>query len=106
MSEGGTKHDQGKAPLSLISYAALEAEARVMGYGEKKYSRHNYKKGFPYGRLIDAALRHIGAFNSGQDLDPETGESHLAHARCCLGMLMECIHLGTATDDRYKKESK
>ncbi len=106
MSEGGTKHDNGKPQLSLIPYSALEQEAKVMGFGAKKYSRHNYKKGFDYSRLIDAALRHVSQFNDGEDTDPESGESHLAHARCCLGMLIECIRLGTAKDDRYKRENK
>jgi len=102
---GGTKHDSGKAPLSLIPRVALEAEAQVMGFGAKKYGRHNYKQGFEYSRLLDAALRHIHAFNDGEDNDPESGISHLAHARCCLSMLLECINIGTATDDRFKKDS-
>lgn len=105
-SGGGTKHDTGKAPLSLVPRIALELEARVMAMGAKKYGKFNYRAGFDYSRLIDAALRHITAFNDGQDNDEESGLSHLAHARCCLGMLLDCINLGTATDDRYKKETK
>lgn len=103
---GGTKHDDGKVSLSLVPRAALEAEARVYGFGAKKYGRDNYKKGFKYTRLIDAALRHIAAALDGEDNDPESGESHLAHARCCIGMLMEITRLGTVTDDRFKKEAK
>ncbi len=103
---GGTKRDTGKPQLSLIPRIALEAEARVFGFGAKKYDRFNFKKGFKYSRLIDASLRHITAFNDGEDLDPETGESHLAHARCCLAMLLDTMELGTSTDDRYKKETK
>lgn len=104
--QGGTKHDTGKPALSLIPRVALEAEARVFGLGAVKYERFNFKKGFKYSRLIDAALRHIIAFNDGEDLDLETKESHLAHARCCLAMLLDTISLGTAEDDRFKKESK
>lgn len=100
---GGTKHDQGKAPLSMVPLAALEPEARVMGFGAKKYGRMNYTEGFEYSRLIDACLRHVYSFQNGEDIDPESGMSHLAHARCCLGMLLHCIALGTAIDDRYKK---
>lgn len=100
---GGTKHDTGKPQLSLIPVTALESEAKVFAYGKAKYGLNNYKKGFTYSRLIDAALRHIHAFNSGESDDPETHESHLAHARCCLAILIDTIALGTATDDRYKK---
>lgn len=101
----GTKNDSGKAPITLISRTAIELEAQVMAFGARKYARHNYKKGFDYSRLLDAAIRHILAFSDGEDLDQESGLPHLAHARCCLGMLIECQKLGTAIDDRYKKES-
>ena len=101
----GTKHDQGKPDLTLIPRSALEAQARVMGFGARKYGRDNYRQGFPYTRLLAAALRHITAFNDGEDQDPESGESHLAHALCCIAMLIECQRLGTASDDRFKKET-
>jgi hypothetical protein len=103
---GGTKHDSGKPPLTLVPKAATELEAKVYAFGAKKYGRYNYKKGFEYSRLLDAALRHLQAFNDGEDNDPESGMSHLGHARCCIGMLIDCIELGTATDDRYKREAK
>lgn len=105
-ASGGTKHDAGKVSLSLIPRAALEQEAKVYAFGANKYGRDNYKKGFAYTRLIDAALRHIMAAVDGEDIDAESGEAHLAHARCCIGMLMEIIRLGTVTDDRFNKGAK
>ncbi len=102
---GGIKHDNGKPDLSLLPRVALELEAKVMEFGAKKYGRYNYKAGFEYTRLLAAALRHINAFNDGEDNDQESNISHLSHARCCLGMLLDCIALGTATDNRYKKEN-
>lgn len=101
---GGTKNDTGKVPLSLVPYTAIEQEARVLAFGAAKYGKNNYKQGFEYSRLIDACLRHVYAFEQGEDLDLESGLSHLAHARCCLSMLMECIRIGTARDDRWKKQ--
>ncbi len=101
-----TKHDAGKPPLSIIPMSALELEARVFDFGAKKYSRNNFRKGFCHTRLIDAALRHIYAFNEGQDNDVESSLSHLGHARCCLAMLIEGIANGNGTDDRYKPETK
>lgn len=59
-----------------------------MAFGADKYGRNNWRKGLHYSRLIDAAMRHILAFADGEDSDPETGLSHAAHARCCLGMLL------------------
>lgn len=79
---------------------ALEAEARVLMFGDSKYGRDNWRKGLHYTRLLDAALRHIIAFADGEDLDPETGESHLAHAKCCMSMVMA---MPKEWDDRVQK---
>ena len=100
----GTKYDQDKADLSLIPYSAQEAEARVFGFGAKKYGRDNYKAGMESHRLIAACMRHIGAYNQGENLDAESGLSHLAHARCCLSMLIELDRIGELTDTRYRAQ--
>jgi hypothetical protein len=97
----GTKHDSGKPPISLIPRVAIEQEALVMGFGAEKYGKGNWSNGLSYSRLIDACLRHTLAFADGEDNDPETGLSHLAHARCCLGMLLA---MPTEWDDRTTKE--
>lgn len=100
---GGTKHDNGKAPLHFIPLKPMEEVAHVFGFGAKKYAAFNYRKGFPYSRLVSAAMRHIMQFNSNQDLDEESGRSHLAHAMCCLIMLMETQQLHPNLDDRDKE---
>lgn len=99
----GIKYDQGKPDLSLCPYPALEALAHALGYGCEKYSRYNYCEGFESNRLIAAALRHIHAWNSGEDDDPESGVDHLGHALACLSMLIHCRALGTLTDTRRGK---
>jgi hypothetical protein len=94
------KHDQEKIDLSFISLTLMEEVAKVRTFGAKKYSRGNWLKGFKYTRSIAAALRHIMAFNSGQDLDPESGLSHIAHAVCCLEHLLNDIKNHPQNDDR------
>lgn len=96
----GIKFDQGKPPLSWIPRTALEQEAQVFAYGGQKYGRNNFKKGMKWTRLIDASLRHIYAFNDGEDVDNETGLSHLSHARCNLAILLYYIEHGKGEDDR------
>lgn len=96
----GTKHDSGKPPLSIIPRCALEAEAEAFAYGARKYGRGNYKNGFDWSRLIDAAMRHIVAFNEGENLDAESGLSHLAHARASLAMLLWHVKNKAGKDDR------
>lgn len=101
MNAEGVKNDTGKPPVSLIYPPAVLEEARVMGFGAQKYAAHNWRKGMAHTRLSDAAMRHVLAWVSGEDLDPESGLSHLAHARCCLGILMGLIDLHPELDDRY-----
>jgi hypothetical protein len=78
------KHDQEKIDLSFISLTLMEEVAKVRTFGAKKYSRGNWLK----------------AFNSGQDLDPESGLSHIAHAVCCLEHLLNDIKNHPQNDDR------
>lgn len=98
----GLKFDDGKAPLDLLSPKAMTEVAKVMAFGAKKYDKHNWRNGLAWSRLVGAALRHIEAFNDGQDKDPETGLSHIAHASCCLMFLLEYEQTHPELDDRYK----
>lgn len=47
-------------------------------------------------------MRHITAFNDGEDLDPESGQSHLYHAMCCLAFVGTYQATKTGTDDRHQ----
>lgn len=101
---GGTKYDSGKAPLSLIDRHALEDIAQVLAFGAKKYDAHNWRKGIQYSRLLDAALRHLYAFADGEDTDPESGLSHVAHAGCCIVFLLGMQHSRPDLDDRHNRK--
>ena len=97
------KKDDGKPPLSLLSTKALVGVARVMAFGAKKYSTHGWRDNAgEWSRMLSAAMRHITAFNDGEDFDPETGESHIDHAMCCLMFLSEYQKAGLGDDDRYR----
>ena len=100
----GQKFDQDKPPVQLLSSVALISIAEVLQFGAKKYAPHNWRKGFVWSRLLGAAMRHILAFNDGEDKDPETGLSHLAHAGCCIMFLIEFEKTQKELDDRFKKE--
>src|ERR1700679_3823474 len=97
----GTKFDDQKPKVSLLSSIALLELAKVMTYGQKKYSAHNWRKGFKYSRLIDAAMRHLLTYNSGERVDSETGLSHLAHCMANLMMLLEFETTKAGEDDLY-----
>jgi len=97
------KHDRDKIRMELLPPVGLAAIAEVLTYGAIKYGDHNWRNGFKWSRLFGALLRHIYAHMRGQDKDPETGFSHLAHAGCCILFLIEHEKEGLGNDDRYKR---
>ena len=103
MNEPANKYDNGKPPLGLIPRRALEEEARVLNFGRRKYGPWNWVRGMEWSRLIDAGLRHIAAFADGENVDQESGLSHLAHARACLGFLLDYEREHPELDDRRKR---
>lgn len=97
-------HDDGKPPLACLPLKALREVAMVQLYGQQKYGDfYNYKKGMELSRNASCAMRHIADYMDGQDMDVESGRSHLAHAACRLLFMLENLADGTAVDDRYKK---
>jgi hypothetical protein len=101
----GVKHDTDKPDMSLLSNIALIKVAQVMSFGKKKYAAHNWRGGFVWSRPLAAAARHLYAYIGGEDKDPETGLSHLAHAMCCLMFVLEFEETKKELDDRYKNEN-
>jgi len=101
-SSSGRKFDKNKPRLSLVSKVALFKLAEVMTDGEKKYDTHNWRKGFNWSRIADAAERHLSIWIAGQDLDPDSRRSNLAHAMACIMMLLEFEETHKHLDDRYK----
>jgi len=98
----GMKFDQDKPRMDLLDAYATEELAKVLTFGAKKYAPHNWRKGISYARLIAAALRHIYAFARGEDIDEETGLSHMAHAMCCCMFLVWMAKHRRDQDDRWK----
>lgn len=91
-----------KVMMQLLPPLAQERIAEVFTFGARKYDGWNWSKGMEYSRLYGALNRHMGAWYKGEDLDLETGKSHLAHAGCCLMMLLEMAELKPEMDDRPK----
>jgi hypothetical protein len=96
----GRKDDHAKPRMDLIAPEAMVALARVLTFGAEKYAPRNWEKGMDWGRVYAAAQRHMWAWLAGEDNDPETGLSHMAHAMCCLMFLIAYQARGTGRDDR------
>jgi hypothetical protein len=103
-AEGANPKDrigQTKPPLHLIPPAAEVLEAVVMGLGARKYGAFNWRLAKVRATVyIAAAKRHLAQWLDGESNDIESGVSHLAHARACLGILLDAQATGNMIDDR------
>lgn len=100
------KFDENKPDISLLPYNSLAEISKAMMFGAKKYGRHNYLEGRGWLSLGAAMLRHGLKWVDGEDKDPESGVSHLAHVSANCIMLMEYAFRGLGNDDRYKGNNK
>lgn len=105
MSEG-IKYDGSKAKHDLLPYEALDEIAKVLTAGEVKYAAGNWANGIEMRRLISAAYRHLGQFNSGEDYDSETNTLHLANACCNLMFAIWMYKNRSDLDNRWIKGVK
>lgn len=93
LKETAVKFDNDKVDWMILPYDALEEIIKVMEFGARKYARGNFAsgEGLEYTRVLNSLMRHILAFSRGEDLDPETGISHMAHAGCNVLFLLHYI---------------
>ena len=94
------KDDVNKPRIDLIPPNTLMRIGRVFAMGARKYGDTNWLKGMRWSRLYAAAMRHLLAYWSGEDLDSESNEYHLVHAICDLMCLLEYYEQHPALDDR------
>jgi len=102
----GTKHDGGKIGVHLLPPDPLIEIARVLDFGANKYAAYNWTKGIKWSRVFGATVRHLWAWFKGEDRDPESGLSHLAHAGCCILFLLQYEKTRRSFDDRPVNEYK
>lgn len=103
MSEG-RKYDGGKPQLYLLPPKSINEVGKVLTFGAEKYDPHNWRKVDDLqNRYTSAALRHIFAHIDGEDVDEETGLSHLAHAMCCLLFKLEDQLIGESEEERTRE---
>lgn len=74
------KADAGKNMLSLIDPQFVVLLGEILTFGAKKYAPNNWQLCEDTSRYKDALLRHLYAYLGGEQLDPESGMSHLGHA--------------------------
>lgn len=105
-TELADRFNNGKPQWSMVDFKSLEDMVRVLEFGEKKYSRDNWKKGLKTTEVVDSLLRHIYAYLNGEDIDPESGINHTGHIMCN-AMFLSHMHLFRKDmDTRCKTLSK
>jgi hypothetical protein len=90
-----------KAPMSTVPANVLSELGVAMLEGTAKYGRHNYRAaGVRTSVYYDATMRHLMSFWEGEDVDPDSGLSHITKAIASLTVLRDAQMQGMATDDR------
>lgn len=93
-----------KPPLWLVPASATIYESKVFALGAKKYGPYNWREKKVRATVyLTAAMRHILSSLDGEDIDPESGQPHIAHARACTGILLDALATGNLVDDRPTK---
>lgn len=102
--EQALRYNEGKLQWSLIDWKSLEGLVRVLEMGAKKYARDNWKKGMPVTQVSESLMRHLFAFMSGEDKDPESGLNHLSHVMCNAMFLEYIMREKPEYDDRKEEQ--
>jgi hypothetical protein len=90
-----------KVPFSTLSAQVTAEVGLAMLEGARKYGRHNYRvAGVRMSVYYDATMRHLTAWWDGQDLDPDSGLSHITKAIAALYVLRDAMMNDMAEDDR------
>src|ERR1700693_1658179 len=94
-----------KLPLHLWPETATALGCLGLLDGMLKYGRNNWRAvGVRASIYVDALHRHMNAwFDEGEDIDPDSGLPHLAHALACLAIIVDAQAAGKMTDDRMLK---
>lgn len=101
------KFDAAKVRVDLLPIDPMLQIANVFGFGARKYFANSYRQGetVAWSRTYGSIQRHLMAFWSGEDHDPESGLPHLAHAGTQLFILMEHAAYNQNKDDRFVRSN-
>lgn len=102
-AETDPKRSQGvkKPRLSLVPPALVIHTAKAFEDGATKYGPFNWRKTAVQADIYyEAALRHLSAWWDGEEIAPDSGVHHLAHAAACIAILLDAEACGALADNR------
>jgi len=80
--ERSLRYNTGKPDYSLVPMAAMKEAVHVLEYGSTKYAIDNWMRPTNWRVSYACLMRHMAAWQGGEDNDPESGRNHLGHAMC------------------------
>lgn len=90
-----------KVPMSIFPASAIAMGSLAFANGALKYGSWNWRvAGVRTSTYLDAALRHLYAFQNGEECDTEDGVPNLSAALACIAIIVEARLCGKLTDDR------
>ena len=91
-----------KAPLHLVPPALSIGVAYALKDGAAKYGAYNWREEpINVSTYVGAILRHLYAYQDGEDVAEDSGVCHLAHVAACCALLMDSKAQGSLVDDRH-----
>lgn len=98
---------EGKIPYDKIPWGVLADDAWVHAHGADKYGERNWRIDKILASTYEGAImRHFMAWCLGEDIDPDSGKSHLTHIRACCAVILDAQEHNSLIDDRQRAESK
>jgi len=73
------RYNTGKPKWSLVNMHSLVPMIRVLEYGALKYAPSNWQKPMKRDEVLDSMQRHLAALIDGNELDDESGLTHIGH---------------------------
>lgn len=90
-----------KTPLSTVPIQVVSEVGVAMLEGACKYGRSNYRvAGVRASVYFDATNRHLARWWEGEDIDPDSGLSHITKAIASLVVLRDAMMNEMCNDDR------
>lgn len=101
------RFNKGKIQCQEVDPLFILGIGEVLTKSRAKYEHFNWQKDTPFSTPYDSLMRHLMAFQMGEEVDPETGCHHLLHAASNLMFLHYHATNHPESDDRgFKKVKK
>jgi hypothetical protein len=94
-----------KLPYWVVPQTAVMHLTMAMRDGGYKYGPHNYRETKVVAEIyLDAARRHLTAWEAGEEYADDSLVHHLGHAMACLAILIDTLEHDKLIDNRPKSQ--